>query len=255
MFERLRAISGWKLGAGREVVASLAIHVAIVGGAVAGGGGGAIAGDVEPTSARPFLFIPMDRMVAPEPAERIHWAEPGEGGGQDRGETRPIDEAAPVEAPVPGTGPEDPGRLIDQESALAAASGEDSILMSFQVDLEVVRDPTSVGPEYPPAMIELGIEGKTEIQFVVDTTGHADTLSFRVLSATHPEFADAVRRALPGMRFQPAVVSSRRVRQLVQQAFVFRIAVDSASTPVPAEKTSVAPPPASRPTPASRPLP
>lgn len=248
MLEHLRVLSGWKFGVGREVVASVAIHVAIVGGTMAGGGGGGAVA-AEATSTRPLLYVPMNRLVAPEPSERVHWTEPGKGGGQAEGETRPVDERARVSRPLPGRGTEDPGLVIDREAALASAAGEDSILMSFEVDNEVVRDPSSVGPEYPPALIEQAIEGKAEIQFVVDTTGRADTLSFKVLGATHPEFADAVRRALPGMRFQPAMVSSRRVRQLVQQAFLFRIAADSASKAVPAEKTSVSPSPASRPSP------
>jgi len=51
----------------------------------------------------------------------------------------------------------------------------------------------------------------------------ADTLSFRVISATHPEFAQSVRDALPGMRFHPAILRSRKVPQLVEQPFMFKI--------------------------------
>ena len=55
------------------------------------------------------------------------------------------------------------------------------------------------------------------------STGHADTTSFRVLSASHPGFAVAVRAALPGMRFRPAELLGHPVQQLVRQEFTFRI--------------------------------
>jgi periplasmic protein TonB len=61
-------------------------------------------------------------------------------------------------------------------------------------------------------------------QFVVDTTGKAEVGTFKVLKSSHDLFAQAVRSALPGMRFIPAEVGGRRVKQLVQQPFAFAIA-------------------------------
>jgi hypothetical protein len=61
------------------------------------------------------------------------------------------------------------------------------------------------------------------VQFVVDTLGRVETVSFAVLETTHAEFAQAVRAVLPEMRFTPAIVSSHKVRQLVQQPFLFKI--------------------------------
>jgi hypothetical protein len=60
-------------------------------------------------------------------------------------------------------------------------------------------------------------------QYVVDTTGFADTSSFRVIKSTHPEFIVAVREALPYMRFRPAKIGQLKVRQLVEQQFSFKI--------------------------------
>ena len=59
--------------------------------------------------------------------------------------------------------------------------------------------------------------------FVVDTTGRADPSSFKVLRATHQLFEKAVRDALPRMRFIPAEVGGKKVKQLVQQPFSFAI--------------------------------
>ena len=60
-------------------------------------------------------------------------------------------------------------------------------------------------------------------QFVVDTSGKAEAGSFKVLKTSHELFAQAVRSALPGMRFIPAEVGGKKVKQLVQQPFTFAI--------------------------------
>jgi protein TonB len=68
-------------------------------------------------------------------------------------------------------------------------------------------------------------------QYIVDTTGFADTTSFTVLQATNPEFVSAVRDVLPYMRFEPARIGASKVRQLVQQQFTFKITDAAAATP------------------------
>ena len=67
------------------------------------------------------------------------------------------------------------------------------------------------------------IEGSVIVQYVVDTLGHADTTTFRVIAATHADFARAVKSTLPYMRFRPAIMANRLVPQLVQQPFAFKI--------------------------------
>ena len=99
----------------------------------------------------------------------------------------------------------------------------DSIMTEIQVDSAVVRYENSAAPPYPESMLRRRIEGSVIVQYVVDTLGHADTLTFRVISATHVDFARAVKNTLPFMRFRPAVMANRHVPQLVQQPFSFRI--------------------------------
>jgi protein TonB len=67
------------------------------------------------------------------------------------------------------------------------------------------------------------VEGEVLAQFVVDTTGRPEMNSYKVLKTTHELFGNAVKQALPGMRFIPAEVGGRKVRQLVQQPFSFAI--------------------------------
>ena len=81
----------------------------------------------------------------------------------------------------------------------------------------------SAAPPYPPSLLAKRIEGSVAVQYIVDTTGRADTASFIVLTSTHDEFSQAVKRTLPEMRFRSAVMGTRKVRQLVQQLFTFKI--------------------------------
>jgi hypothetical protein len=48
-----------------------------------------------------------------------------------------------------------------------------------------------------------------------------DVETFKVLRSPHPDFTRTVRAALPALRFTAAEVNHQRVRQLVQQAFIF----------------------------------
>ena len=94
----------------------------------------------------------------------------------------------------------------------------------FQVEKPVVPAPNSPTPRYPDILRSAGVEGEVMAQFVVDTTGRVEMSTFKVLRTTHDLFAAAVRQALPNMRFIAAEVGGRKVKQLVQQPYVFNIA-------------------------------
>jgi protein TonB len=99
----------------------------------------------------------------------------------------------------------------------------DGIFTEIQVDLAAERDPMSEGPLYPDSLLAHHIEGEARVRFVVDSTGHADPASFGVIETNRSGFADAVREALPRMRFRPASIGEKKVSQHVEQTFVFRI--------------------------------
>jgi TonB family protein len=92
-----------------------------------------------------------------------------------------------------------------------------------ELEHPVSRDPSSDGPMYPDSLRAHGVEGLVVIRFIVDTGGHADSSTLRLIEATHPGFAAAVRSALPRMRFIPAELAGRHVPQLVSQEFRFVI--------------------------------
>jgi TonB family protein len=82
----------------------------------------------------------------------------------------------------------------------------------------VLSQPT---PEYPAALASVGIEGRVEIQFVVDTTGKVEPSSIEVVKSTQVGFEPAARTAIEGSLFRPARLSNVPVRQLTRQSIKF----------------------------------
>ncbi len=102
----------------------------------------------------------------------------------------------------------------------------DMTYFGFQVERPARMLPTTVTPVYPDSLRAAGIGGEVHAEFVVDTLGHVEPDMVTITSATDPAFAFAVRTALPNMRFAPAEIGGRHVKQLVQQPFTFEITKD-----------------------------
>jgi TonB family protein len=118
------------------------------------------------------------------------------------------------------------GRLVRQwveQTFHFRVQRNETALTRNQVDNPVERDPTSTEPEFPKQLLTAGIAGQVTARFVVDTMGVVDMASYTVIQYSRPEFEDAVRGALPGMRFTPATQGGRLVRQWVEQTFHFRV--------------------------------
>ena len=99
----------------------------------------------------------------------------------------------------------------------------DQPYFEFQVEKPVVPAPGNTGPRYPEMLKSANVEGTVLAQFVVDTTGRVEPGSFKVLKSDHDLFTQAVKSALPNMKFLPAEVGGRKVKQLVQQPFQFAL--------------------------------
>jgi TonB family protein len=93
----------------------------------------------------------------------------------------------------------------------------------FQVEKPASAQPSNLPPRYPDQLRAAGIQGAVLTKFVVDTTGHADMASFHVIKSDHEGFTTAVREALPDMRFFPAEVGGKKVKQLIQMPFSFSL--------------------------------
>ena len=99
----------------------------------------------------------------------------------------------------------------------------DQPYFEFQVEKPVVPAPGSTSPRYPDMLRQAGVEGEVLAQFVVDTTGKAEAGSLKILKSSHDMFVQSVKNALPQMKFIPAEVGGKKVKQLVQQPFTFSI--------------------------------
>ena len=118
------------------------------------------------------------------------------------------------------------GTLFSKEPASAPkVQGSGTTYFEYQVEHPVAFPPSgTAAPAYPSILKSAGVEGQVIASFVVDTTGLADPGSLRIIKSTHQLFANSVAAALPNMRFTPALVGGRKVRQLVTEPFVFQLA-------------------------------
>lgn len=74
---------------------------------------------------------------------------------------------------------------------------------------------------YPAALVRAGVIGEVVTMFVVDSGGRVLDGSLRVVRSSDSVFVQSVRFVIAGMRFNPASLNGRKVRQLVQQSFIF----------------------------------
>ncbi|NOT09058.1 MAG: TonB family protein [Gemmatimonadales bacterium] len=185
------------------------------------------------------LVVPLGKVAKEEIFDRlvVFLVPPDAVGAREQslGEESPISSAPVaagiakgVEAPPSDYAPiqlKGANQDLSAEALLAANKllPGDNALTVLEVDSAVARDPLSASPEYPQHLLEAGTQGLALVRFVVDSTGAVDTMTYRVVTATHPDFSVAVRRALPLMRFRPAIQNGKRVRQLVEQPYNFRI--------------------------------
>jgi TonB family protein len=132
--------------------------------------------------------------------------------------------------------PESPDRWSQRQSVAqrarpVASSGQSldpatTTFFEFQVDEPVVLR-AIVPPRYPAALKSAGIGGEVSAQYVVDETGRINMRTFKVLKSSDPQFTAAVKEVLPKWRLDPATRQGRKVRQLVQQSFVFGVPRDT----------------------------
>ncbi|HJQ10562.1 MAG TPA: energy transducer TonB [Gemmatimonadaceae bacterium] len=117
-----------------------------------------------------------------------------------------------------------------QGGGISAATGADAVAASpvgtfraDQVERQVALLADAQVPRYPESLRNAGIGGKVIAQFTVDERGLVEADSVRFIQSDNVLFEESVRIALQKMRFSPAEIGGRKVRQLVQMPFVFTI--------------------------------
>jgi protein TonB len=192
------------------------------------------AAQVAPDSiANRVYYIPPPDKVPGGPGtthEVVHYVSL-EGAPAGTGAPRVAGDAPPVPAEIAVARPQRDTTLDPPVTPTPPPGNTDSVFTILDVDTAVVRSASSAAPAYPIKLLDAHITGSVLAQYIVDTTGFADTASFRVMKATNPGFVDAVREALPYMRFKPAKIGPLKVRQLVEQNFSFKINLDTVAAP------------------------
>jgi periplasmic protein TonB len=219
---------------GRSVggtIASITAHTALIGAALYATAQARVKPAITPEVVRPFYFPPA-RSTAPAAAtptaqtataRRLTFIEP-------RFDIRipAVDIADVVTASVVSKpGDFSPGPLTATGTGASrdglAGSG-DAPFRADQVEQQVSVATGSAPPRYPEVLRSSGVEGQVTALFIVDEQGRAEESSLRFVRSDNQLFEEAVRVALRRMRFNPARIGGRKVRQLVQMPFVFTLA-------------------------------
>jgi TonB family protein len=113
-----------------------------------------------------------------------------------------------------------PQSAVDLEELIDRAA----IYSADSVDRPATPDAAHpIHPQFPPPLFAARIRGLAIAEFVVDTGGRVEEATVGIVSSTDPLFSDAVRAALRGATYVPALKDGRAVRQLVQQPFRFDV--------------------------------
>lgn len=103
-------------------------------------------------------------------------------------------------------------RLVEQQM----------VFTSTEVDVPARPDSGDlIRPVYPDSLFNAAAPGMALVEFVVDLRGDVNMETFSIVTATHPAFGEAVRRAVKDQRYHPALRKGNVVQQVVQQPFNF----------------------------------
>lgn len=232
MFSRLPESNAQRQKRSGGFVVSTAVHVVLI--ALAVRATALTATPPAPVTVEPIFIAPEPKATrAAEPRNRAPRV-PATGPEVPSADHRVVVVQAdiPTVIPEPGSlspqlegvfenrGVSSPGSTGDN-TAPNVASGQP--LEERHVDRPVVAVPGTTSPRYPSMLQSAGVEGDVRAQFVVDTMGRVEPVSVKILESTHDSFAQAVREALARARFVPAEARGRKVRQLVEQPFSFKL--------------------------------
>ena len=202
--------------------------VAILHGAVVAG---AVRGVTVPATIAPAPLVDTTVFMVEPPALPPSAPVPREGKMVSTAafETLPAPIDVPTDLPPLRIGP-----ALDPDRIRRALAGETSgspaglpgpaeqIAGAGEVDVPAaaIHQPS---PRYPSAFRLAGIEGRVLVEFVIDTTGHLEPGSSKVLESSHRGFEAAALETLERSLFRPARIAGRTVRQRTLQAIAFRI--------------------------------
>lgn len=231
MFENLIESKPKRVRTGKQVVLSAVLHVVLGFGAVAATKGAAdtmrdILADTTLVWLKPPEPPPPPPPETP-PADAIVTANPPPMGFQTVMPPTEIPrEIPPVNLNERFNAADFSGKGVEGGIATGVVGGTGPVTGEAFL-AENVDDPVAPinqpKPRYPPVLQQAGVQGFVDVQYVVDTTGHAEPASWRVMKSSHPQFEAPSRESIMKSVFKPARIKGRAVRQLVQQKLTFAI--------------------------------
>lgn len=113
---------------------------------------------------------------------------------------------------------------VESESGGDVGRPSNATYDEAEVDVAVRPLGGAVVPKYPESQRSANSSGTVSVQFIVSADGRVESGSIKILSSPHNDFSEAVRRALLSTRYRPAEAGGKKVRQLVEQNFTFKLA-------------------------------
>ena len=233
MLSRLPESNAQRQKRGSGFVLSTAVHVVLIAFAVRATA--LTAKPPERVTVEPVIFIPRDAPRAPaSPPPPSGPRRVSDGPAITAADPTPVVVSTEIPITIPESGSMDrllAGAFERQPVSALSGGGEATApndadgppVEERYVDRAVMAIPGTASPRYPSMLQSAGIEGDVRAQFVVDTLGRVEPGTVRILESTHESFSQAVRDALARARFVPAEARGRKVRQLVQQPFSFKL--------------------------------
>lgn len=198
----------------REALASVTIHAALIAAFVYATAQSTEISLAPAQSFQPITFaVPRAAPAAPAPAPAPKPRPVARARADNTAPTTPV-----VEEPVSTVGAGE-----GSAAGVGDSPGERGAYYDYEVGVSAAALGGGMRPRYPDALQRTGVEGRVEVEFVVDERGRVDMKSVRVIDSTHELFTRAVRNALGGMRFSPARINGVAVRQFVRLPVVFQI--------------------------------
>jgi protein TonB len=233
MFSTLLASRPARAGASHGTAVSLTLHGAILTAAI-------LAGMREPPvfeAPRETRVVPLDFRRAPAPV--VPAAPPAAPTPATPSVPAvpappvpplPTPTSIPTEIPAPSTEPWLPTAPLpvgnpspSTGTPTAGTPTDGTALGASEVDVAAALRPTSPLPRYPDLLRAQRLEGRAVARFIVGPDGRVELNSVQIVEASHPAFAESVRSVVSRLRFSPARVGRRPVRQLVEVPFGFRV--------------------------------
>lgn len=196
----------------REAAVSLAVHSVL------------IAAMVYATAHRSEVFIAPSGKI-----EKITFAVPQAEKAAAPAPPRPAP-PRPTQQPTPAPAPpieeasaSDLANANVTGLAVGGTPSDRDAYYDYEVGIAAATLGGGIRPRYPEALRQSRVEGRVEVEFVVDERGRVDMRTVKVVESTHDLFTAAVRNALGGMRFSPAKVGGTPVRQYVRLPVIFKL--------------------------------